>query len=35
MGILFLGDLFYDYDDIKKDILDIAEYIKKIITVLF
>ena len=29
MGILFLGDLFYDYDDIKKDILDIAEYIKK------
>ena len=29
MGILFLGDLFYGYDDIKKDIFDIAEYIKK------
>ena len=29
MAILFLGDLFYDYDYITQDILEISDYIKK------
>lgn len=29
MAVLFLGDLFYDYDYVKQDILEISEYIKK------
>ena len=29
MGLLFLGDLFYDYEYIKKDILEFAEYVKR------
>lgn len=29
MAILFLGDLFYDYDYITQDIFEISDYIKK------
>lgn len=29
MAILFLGDLFYEYDYITQDILEISDYIKK------
>lgn len=29
MAILFLGDLYYDYDYITQDILEISDYIKK------
>ena len=36
MKILFLGDFFYDYDNIQKDIDNISNYIRKnnLITIL-